>query len=248
MPRLETPEVRCSPGPPPPGYVDTPASAPGLAFEQREMTSASRLPPMVAGLLRPEAFPHAAGNLELRETHISWVLLAGAYAYKLKKPVNLGFLDFSTPEARRFDSEEEVRLNKRLCPDVYLGVVDVVERDPQYFVGGSGRVVEPAVRMRRLPERGMLTLRIARGTADARLMSRIANRLAEFHATASTGAGVDEYGSLAAVQFDWEENFAQTTEFVGRTLDQTQYDFIQAYVQGYLRDHVALLEQRVREG
>src|SRR5436305_15250095 len=111
-------------------------SAPGRAFEPPEnprvstsVTPLSRLPPLVAGLFRPEAFPHPAGDLELRETHISWVILAGTYAYKFKKPVNLGFLDFSTPEARRFDCEEEVRLNRRLCPDVYLGVVDVVEHD-----------------------------------------------------------------------------------------------------------------------
>jgi uncharacterized protein len=129
--------------------------------------------------------------------------------------------------------EEEVQLNRRLCPDVYLGVVDVVQRDHQYFIGGEGNVVESAVWMRRLAERGMLTARLRQGSVNTQLMTRIAGRLAEFHAAAPTGHGVDEYGSLAAVRFDWEENFAQITEFVGRTLDQTQHDFIQMYGKVY---------------
>jgi uncharacterized protein len=212
------------------------------------MAPISRLPRMIAGLLRPEAFPHPARNVELRETHISWVILAGEYAYKLKKPVSMGFLDFSTLEARRFDCEEEVRLNRRLCPDVYLGVVDVVEREGEYAIGSEGEPVEPAVWMRRLPERGMLPARLAKGTADSRLMIRIAKRLAAFHATAPTGTGVDEHGSLKAVRFDWEENFNQTADFVGRTIDPAQRDFIQAYVQDYLREHAALLDERARGG
>lgn len=114
------------------------------------------LPPFVQALLDRRAYAHTADDLELHETHISWVILAGPFAYKIKKPVALGFLDFTTRERRLADCEDEIRLNRRLCPDVYLGVVDVVERDGRYFVGGPGRPVEPAVQMRRLPEAGML--------------------------------------------------------------------------------------------
>src|ERR687884_1812622 len=91
----------------------------------------------LADLLRPEAFPHPARDVRLIETHISWVILAGEFAYKLRKPVNLGFLDFSTLEQRRADCEAEVLLNRRLCPDLYLGVVDVVERGGRLAIGGS---------------------------------------------------------------------------------------------------------------
>src|SRR5436190_7734561 len=86
-----------------------------------------RLPIYVRGLLKPQAYPHPAPDIELRETHVSWVILAGPYAYKLKKPVNLGFVDFSTFERRAANCEREVRLNRRLAPNTYLGAVDITE-------------------------------------------------------------------------------------------------------------------------
>src|SRR5215469_8293497 len=111
----------------------------------------------LADLLRPEAFAHPAREPQLIETHISWVILAGEFVYKLRKPVDFGFLDFTTLQQRRLDCEAEVDLNRRLCPDLYLGVVDVVERDDgRLAIGGAGHPVEPAVCMRRLPESGML--------------------------------------------------------------------------------------------
>jgi uncharacterized protein len=93
------------------------------------------LPPLIAALLRPEAYPHSADRLRLHETHVSWVVLAGGFAYKIKKPVDFGFLDFTTHERRAANCADEVRLNRRLCSDVYLGVVQTVERDGEYFVG-----------------------------------------------------------------------------------------------------------------
>src|SRR5918911_2453946 len=100
------------------------------------------VPELVRDLLREDAFPHPASDLRLVETHISWVILAGSYAYKLKKPVNFGFLDFSTAEQRRLDCLEEVRLNRRLCPEVYLGVVDVLQRSGRYVIGLPGEPVD----------------------------------------------------------------------------------------------------------
>jgi uncharacterized protein len=205
-------------------------------------------PSMVTDLLRPEAFGHAADDLRVVETHISWVILVGPYAYKLKKPVDFGFLDFTTLERRRADCEAEVALNRRLCPDLYLGVVDVVLRDRRYCIGAPGEPIEPAVWMRRLPESGMLPALLARGTADERLMRRLARRLATFHGGASTGPGVNEYGGLATLRHNWEENFAQTEPFVGRTLTADVRDVVRAYVDGFLIDQRPLLERRVAEG
>ena len=153
------------------------------------MTQTAELPPHVAALLQPQAYDHPAPEPQLRETHISWVILAGDFVYKLKKPVNLGFADFSTLEQREHDCHEEVRLNRRLAPDVYLGVVHVVTRDGRYFAFGDGPPVEPAVHMLRLPEDGMLPGLLARDQVDTRLMQRIARRVARFHASAPTGRG-----------------------------------------------------------
>ncbi len=124
----------------PPAVTHTPTS------------QAGSLSARIAELLRPAAFPHPAPDPRVIETHISWVILAGDFAYKLRKPVDFGFLDFSTLEQRQADCEAEVRLNRRLCPDLYLSVVDVVERDGQLSIAGLGIPVEPAVLMRRLPE------------------------------------------------------------------------------------------------
>jgi aminoglycoside phosphotransferase family enzyme/predicted kinase len=234
------------------------------------------LPPYVRALMTPDAYPHPADDIRLHETHISWVILAGAYAYKVKKPVNLGFLDFSTAERRAAACAEEVRLNRRLSPDIYLGVVQIVERDGNYFVGGSGRLggtgggapdrrglgnhaakaswgspilkVEPVVQMRRLPEAGMLPNLLAAGAVDARLVRRIARRVAAFHARAATGPGVDEYGSLTTVRANWEENFTQMVPFIDRVLPAALNHTIRAYVERFLSEQAGLFERRVQEG
>jgi aminoglycoside phosphotransferase family enzyme/predicted kinase len=205
---------------------------------------AKRLPE----LLRRHAYPHAAADVRLIETHISWVLLAGQHAYKLRKPVDYGFLDFTTREQRQLDCEAEVLLNRRLCPDMYRGVVQVVERDGQLYMTGSGEPLEPAVHMRRLPERGMLPSLLQRDLADERLMQRLAAVLADFHRQAATGPGVDEYASLAALQANWSENFNQTSGFVGRTLTRTARDDIRGYVSHYLSNNIELVDRRLREG
>lgn len=201
----------------------------------------------VPELLRPDAYSHPAPDVRLIETHISWVLLAGQFAYKLRKPVDFGFLDFTTLEKRRVDCDAEIELNRRLCPDLYLGVTNVVDRDGRLFIGGSGRALEPAVQMRRLSETGMLPVLLARGAADERLMERIAALLAKFHARAGTGPGVDEQGAIRAVRVNWTENFKQTDEFLGRTLAVSARDEIGGYVDDFLATHADRLERRVRE-
>jgi aminoglycoside phosphotransferase family enzyme len=199
-------------------------------------------------LLRSEAYPHPADDLQLHETHISWVILAGPYGYKVKKPVNLGFLDFSDVERRATDCADEVRLNRRLCPDVYLGVCWLVERDGELFVGGDGRPVEPMVRMRRLPADGMLPRLLRRGAVDAGLARRIGHHLARFHASAATGSGVDQYGSPAIVRANWDEAFRQTEAVPTGILPAETRAGIVAYVERFLQDQVTLLERRVATG
>ena len=196
-------------------------------------------------LLRPAAYSHAAPDIRLIETHISWILVAGAFAYKVRKPVDFGFLDFTSLHQRRADCDAEVALNRRLCPDLYLGVVDVVERNGQLCMGGAGEPVEAAVAMRRLPESGMLPALLARGTADDRLMQRLARQLADFHQAAATGPGVDEFGTPAAVRANWTENFTRIEPFVGRGIDTETRDAIKHYVDEFLERERELLDRRV---
>jgi aminoglycoside phosphotransferase family enzyme/gluconate kinase len=153
----------------------------------------------------PLAYPHPVERVEHIETHISHVLLAGDYAYKLKKPLSLGFLDFSTLERRRFCCEEELRLNGRLAPRVYLKVVTVTGAPDRPRMGGDGEVLEYAVKMRRFDQDALLTrLPVTRSIAD-----RVAERVAGFHAGLPAAEKVSEYGTPAAVLLPMIENFVQ---------------------------------------
>src|SRR5262245_33478706 len=125
------------------------------------------LPELIEALADPAAYPFAVDAIEIRQTHISVVLLAGPWVYKVKKPVALGFVDFSSLAARRHFCEEEVRLNRRLAGDVYQGVVPVAERGSGVAVEGDGPPVEWAVKMKRLPDEATLERRLAHDQVDA---------------------------------------------------------------------------------
>ena len=139
---------------------------------------------LVKALSQPDAYPERSTSVSLRQTHISWVFLTDDFVYKIKKPVNFGFLDFTTLAARKRFCEEEVRLNRRLAPDVYLGVVAVTAADGSIRVGGAGEPIEYAVQMHRLPEERMLPSLLAAGKVTPDIMRRLARLLVEFHAQA----------------------------------------------------------------
>lgn len=161
----------------------------------------------VAALQRPHAWPHPVDNVEVIETHISTVLLGGDYAYKLKKPLDLGFLDFTCLDRRYYYCTEEVRLNRRLAPRVYLDVVPVTEDAAGPRIGGDARVVDWAVKMRRFPQSALLGNRVRLGVPEPELIARLADKLARFHAEAAvstdTSYGAPEHvGERALENFD----------------------------------------------
>jgi aminoglycoside phosphotransferase family enzyme/predicted kinase len=133
------------------------------------------------------------------ETHISWVLLAGEQAWKIKKPLRLSFVDFGTLERRRRMCEEELRLNQRLAPSLYLGVVDITGTPQAPALGGSGAAIEVALQMRRFPDGALLSERLAAHTLDASLIDRLADRLARFHAAAAPVDAGERFGLPEAV-------------------------------------------------
>jgi aminoglycoside phosphotransferase family enzyme/predicted kinase len=194
-----------------------------------------------------------------RQTHISLLFFAGDRVYKVKKPVDLGFLDFSTLDRRRHYCEEEVRLNQALAPGVYLGVVPITEEDDGSLrIAGRGRVVEYAVEMRRLPQPQMLDQVLERGEIDNERLRELAALLAEFHRAAATGGGVDEYGTPEAVAFNVRENFEQTRGFVAppgeaapagaRTLSPILHAFLSRRAETFLEREHRLLSSRVSNG
>ena len=165
----------------------------------RSTLLASRLP---SGLLDGGAFPNCPDRVELRETHISWVFLAGEYAYKVKKPVVLPFVDYGTRERRRACCAEEVQVNRRLAPSMYYGVVALVPRGPTKLAVApehDPRAVEYAVEMRRYDEDATLAARLAQGRAGAADVGAVGARLARFHAGLAPDASGDATDRLADV-------------------------------------------------
>ena len=207
-------------------------------------------PEFVEALLRPQAYPPGERPelVELVETHISWLFLTGAYVYKVKKPLDLGFLDFTTLERRRSFCQREVTLNRRISPEVYLGVVEIHHGPQGYAVDGPGELVEYAVKMRQLPRDRALRELLRHGEVSSEAVRRLARKLWEFHADAETGPEITRLGGLEAVRVNTEENFRQTREFIGQTIPQGVFDRVRAFSEAFLEVRQDLFQRRQAEG
>jgi hypothetical protein len=202
----------------------------------------------VSALLSPRAYPHPVGRVELIETHISWVFVAGERVYKVKKPVDFGFLDFTTLPKRKFFCDEEVRLNRRLTKDVYLDVVPITGRPPYLRVGGDGHPLEAAVEMRRLPADRMLDQLVRGGTANPAVLEEIGVLIARFHAAEPTGGEIDECASLDVIRKNWGENFEQTANLGPEILSPEWRRRLTDYVTRTLETEAARFQARVAAG
>lgn len=212
------------------------------------MTARPRPPRLIEALLDPAAYPHPVERVELVETHISWVLLAGDRVYKIKKPVNLGFLDFTTLGRRRRFCHDEVRLNRRLTSDIYLGVVEIKGTARAPRLEGAGRTVEVAVVMRRMPADRMLDRLVERDDAPPALLDAIGTRVARFHEEAETGGEIDEMAGLDTVRRNWEENFAQTSDVGPELLPEETRRRVREHVSAVLEREAARFAARVAAG
>lgn len=200
---------------------------------------------IIEALWRADAYPHDAADIELHQTHISYVFLAGGYAYKLKKPVDYGYLDYTTPERRAAMCEAEVALNRRLCDGVYLGVSHVCRASGgRITIDGEGDVIEHAVRMRRIAAAETLPARMAAGVVTSADMRSVARHIARFLRTAPSGGDIARYGRIEAVRANWDDNFAQTDDFLGSTLQEWQDAALRAYVADFVREQGTLIEER----
>jgi hypothetical protein len=204
---------------------------------------------IVVALAHPSFYPHRVDAVEHVQTHISHVFLAGAYAYKLKKALRFPFLDFSTLAHRRHFCEEEVRLNRRLCPGVYLAALPLTrETDGRLSLAGSGVPVDYVVRMRRLPADGMLDVRIDAGRLPEEAMERIAATVAVFHAAAPAGARVAAFADPVAIERRWNENVTTIGAFVGSLFRTEDHELLADFGPFFIGAHEELLRARQRDG
>ena len=203
---------------------------------------------IIQSLLAPSAYPEPTSNVHLVQTHVSFIFITDNFAYKIKKPVDFGFLNFTSLDRRRFYCTEEVRLNRRLCPDIYLGVVEVRETPEGGRIDGEGMVIDYAVKMKRLPEELMMEHLLQTGRLYGDDIGRIARTIGEFHLAAERGEEIDRYGSPAEIRRTWEENIQQVSRFVPDTITARDLRIIADWGGEYLDRHDALFTERVSQG
>jgi aminoglycoside phosphotransferase family enzyme/predicted kinase len=161
---------------------------------------------LIEALRQPGLLDDEASDVTVLQTHISWVLLTGPWAYKLKKPVNLGFLDFSSLDKRRWYCEEELRLNRRLAPDLYLDVVPILGTPEAPRLHGAGKAIEYTVRMKRFPQEALLPKVMERGQLQTRHIDALANTVADFHDRVARAPASSPWGTPDRVQAPPRDN------------------------------------------
>jgi hypothetical protein len=179
---------------------------------------------------------------------MSFILLTGEYVYKIKKPVNLGYLDYTTLEKRHFFCQQELELNRRLCPHAYLAVVPIVENKGELRVEGQGKVIEFAVKMKRLPQDRMMDVLLLQGQVTPEMVAKVAEKLVDFHQKTETNSKIAAFGRLDVIRQNCDENFAQTEKYIGLTIFRAKYERIKGYTDDFIRGNASLFEKRVKEG
>ncbi len=202
---------------------------------------------VVDALMKPESYDEEAGSIELVQTHISFVFLTGNFVYKVKKAVNLGFLDFTTLEKRRFFCEKELDLNRRLCRDMYLEIVPINKSDV-IKIKGEGRTVEYAVKMKRMPQEMIMSKLLEENKVEAKLVERIAIIIVEFHSKAEANSRINKFGSASTIKTNWKENYEQTKEFIGKTISKEDFKLIRNRIDNFTKQNTAVFEKRIAEG
>ncbi len=222
----------------------------------------SSLPPIIQSLLDPSAYPELTESVELGQTHISYLFFTPNFVYKVKKPVDFGFLDFSTLEKRAYYCQQELQLNRRISPDVYLDVVSIVDVNGKYVIDegvsspltlrpGSARAEQPveyAVKMRRLPADRMAKVLLESNQLTDDMVRDLGRLIADFHQRAETSPEISSYSSLEGVSRNITENFEQTEKYIGQSISEKQYGRIKEYALGFLKENSQLFQRRVDSG
>ncbi|MCW4018688.1 MAG: hypothetical protein NWF00_08460 [Candidatus Bathyarchaeota archaeon] len=205
---------------------------------------------VVDALMKPEAYEKDTGQIELVQTHISYVFLTENFVYKVKKAVNFGFLDFGTLEKRRAFCETELQLNRRLCGDMYIEVAPINKSatSGEIKIKGEGEPVEYTLKMKHIPQEKIMTKLLEEDKVDEKLIDNIAKIIAEFHAKAETNEKISQIGSLETVKVNWKENFEQTQNVKDKTISKNDFELIQKKVNDFMKNNEALFEKRFKEG
>jgi aminoglycoside phosphotransferase family enzyme/predicted kinase len=222
----------------------------GVAGRAREKSASAKdrqsQKRLTAFLESPKSYPHCPAEVRSLQTHISWVFIASPFVFKVKKPVNLGFLDFSTLEKRRHFCQREVELNRRLAPEIYLDVIAIYETDSDFSFEPPGNIVEYAVKMKELPHGWFLSELLERNLVGEKEINRVIASLNRFYKSETPTPEIEQWGTPEKLKISTDENFAQVELFVGKTISPAAFDAIRHYTNQFYMANENLFHDRIQ--
>jgi uncharacterized protein len=208
-----------------------------------------RLPTLIEHMLTPEFYPHPVQMpIQLMQTHASYVLMTGDFVYKLKKPVNFGFLDYSTVAKRQHFCREEIRLNQRGAKELYLAVVSISRQGDRHQFGDNGEIVDYAVKMVQFPQASLLSNLFESGEIQIGDIEEMGRVVADFHAQAQTNEYISSFGTIGRIKESIDDNYYQTEKYIGRAQAPQQFTETKAYTDRFLSEHGGLFLDRINGG
>jgi len=202
---------------------------------------------LIAFLESPQSYSHGPAEVRAIQTHISWVFIASPFVFKVKKSVNLGFLDFRTLEKRQHFCQREIELNRRLCPKIYLGVVPVYTTASGFSFEAQGEIVEYAVKMRELPHGWFLSELLAKGLVGEKEIDRVISRLYRFYQSETPTPEIEQWGTPEKLRISTDENFAQVEPFMGRSISPLAFETIRHFTNQFYAANPKLFCERIEQ-
>lgn len=196
-------------------------------------------------LMNPDIYPDRPERVGFTETHISLLFFTGKHAYKVKKPMNFGFLDFTTLKKRKHFCQLELSLNRRLSRDIYLDVVEIKQKSGEIVLNKEGRTIEYAVKMKQISEDFLMDRLLDRGLVTQDMVEEVAERLADFYGRAETSERIRGFARPERVRQDTDENFEQTEKYIGTTISREQFQEIQKATDSFLKKKRKVFFQRI---
>lgn len=201
---------------------------------------------LVEQMSQMEFYPHKVIEpITLIQTHVSYVFLTGDYAYKVKKPVNFGFLDYSTLEKRSHFCHQELEMNKRGAPELYLEVLPVTQTGEKFNLGGTGEAVESVLKMRQFPQSALLSEMFELGTLTESHMEQLGQVVAKYHEKTQTSDRIGSFGEVTQVRQAIDENYQQTKKYIGNAQTQAQYAETKKYTDNFFTGRNQLFKSRI---
>ena len=195
----------------------------------------------------PASYLHGPAEVRSLQTHISWVFIASPFVFKLKKPVNLGFVDFSSLEKRRHFCQREVELNRRLCPDIYLGVVPIYKTASGFSFNVEGEIADFSVKMRELPRGWFLSELLAKELVGENEINRVISSLRRFYESEMPTPEIEAWGTPEKLKISTDENFAQAKPFVGQTISSAAFETIRHFTNSVYGMNEKRFQERIQQ-